>query len=406
MDRIDRRGTRTALARATAPLALMLAVLVTPAAGEVTVVQADGTPGQLQLAVDNAADGDILLLRGMGAFFAFDFASATISGKSLTLVADPVATPVIVSSLRIDSVPAGGTVVARGLQLGFDAGLGGGGRLVVGPGDGHVLLDECVMIGHAQQSSPFVGTQGETSVLVHDASLTLVRCTVTGGTGSPSCGSAACATIGDGGIGVHADGAQLALQECDVEGGLDGKGSQCHVGLLVTDSDALVQGGSISLPCGGGTPVYVEDATSSLTLFDTAILPSEADIVAPAGTVILSPTVARSMRLPSPLREHEAGILNLRGVSGDVFGFYWSPEADLLPLSPAKGWFGLGTPLLGAFDLTVLPAETLELPFTAPGLPLLTLEGLRFIVQPFAIGVDGSASLGTGSAFVLLDGSV
>jgi hypothetical protein len=73
-----------------------------------------GGPGagypNIQSAVDAAADGDVILVRG-------NASSATVTGKSLSIVADDPALPSMLGNFVIAGVPAGGMVLVAGFTI-------------------------------------------------------------------------------------------------------------------------------------------------------------------------------------------------------------------------------------------------------------------------------------------------
>ena len=100
-----------------------LALLVGVAAGaRADVVAVPAGIGNLQAAIDAAADGDVLLLAG-----GFHGIDVVIDGKALTLATDDVVQAAM-AQLTVRNLPAGSRVLLRGLlvtgtSLGAQAGL-------------------------------------------------------------------------------------------------------------------------------------------------------------------------------------------------------------------------------------------------------------------------------------------
>jgi hypothetical protein len=360
--------------------------------------------------------------------------SATLSAKSLTIVFDGSAEALLLYGLIVRDLAAGQRVVIRGLDPTLPASLAGG--LTLADNSGHVWVEDCRFLGTMGWAGffgfPMPGLPG---LLVSGSdSVTVVRCRLNGGGGvsgqivPPNI----CAPASQGGPGARVQfGSNVAFFDCEFSGGDGGDGNVCLTsagggdGLHVADSDVFLSactgtGGSGGAAGNtgigsGGTGLRV-DGSGAVAARDGSFAggaggtgPGGATgtdglpVQAAPGAVTEIDEPARSLALPSPLREHEAGVLTLHGVQGDLVGFFWSFQGLSLPVGNLEGWFVLGTPLLGPFTLGAItaPSGQLAIPFNAPAL-VPSLQSMTFLLQPL-FKQPGGLTLGAPSAFTLVD---
>ena len=391
-----------------APLSPLVAlVLLAPRieAG-VIVVDPPGTPGA-QAAIDAAAAGDILLLKPSAAEPSTDL---VVSGKGLTLVADGAG--VVFHGLRISDVPAGQHVTVRGITLAGPAPFfPAQPALTITSCAGSVWVDACTVTSPAQISAGFGGwaPEGPAGAAVSACSSVLFTgCQVSGGKGATASGD--CFISGNpgsvGGAGIAVGASSVVLHGTSCTGGAGGKGGQCTVsqdggaGLRAAFASSVhvaastLTGGIGSVPAfagvwgRAGSGLLVADAASSVTRRDSTVVhgawtPFNPDVDAPIGTVTDYPAPARTLALTSPLREGQAGSLNIDGQQGDFVALLLAFTGGHMPLSGKQGVFSLGSPFFGPFLLATNPSPSgvWTLPFVAPTLTPPVLQGQCFLLQ-------------------------
>jgi len=402
--------------------ALALGPLSGGAVAGVIVVDVSGAGDftDLLTAVQEAADGDTLLIKGPGPYSNF-----SIDGKSLVVVGDPG--PAVVGPIRVAHLAVGQRVVLRnlatqpgstgyvvpGIDLLDDAGtvwiescdLEGGGGLSVHhqcdpggndlpgtPGLTAVGCDPVIVVrsqltggagAHWAVTEPFYSfhTPGGPAALIQGSSVAFSECTLQAGPGGT--GSALCGPPGIGGDACVLTATEALLSGCTLLGGPPG------------DGIGAVGGDGLSL-----------DATSSVQRLDSSITPGAGgvDLVTEGGIVDDFVGAARSFALTSPLRESQSGTLAIQGVQGDFVGFYWSFNGGSLPMPARNGWFVLNPSFLaGPFLLGAItdPGGTWILNVTGPNLPPAS-EAMTFLLQAY-FAYPGGVTLGSGTAFTLVN---
>jgi hypothetical protein len=257
------------------------AVLVTPG-GDPTLA--------LQTAIDAAADGDILVLAGT---WTSDGVGpvAIVDGKGLAIVAAAGTAPELLR-LRVRNVPAGSTVLVRGLRMAApptslpDIEQG---RVWLQDCAGSVWLEDCEIDGFNSLSWGF-GTafQAVSAVAASNcAALNLERCKLRGGSGIDKFnGGMASHPATPGAAGARITNSSAAFRGCTLQGGWPGKnpgGSAilAGAGLHFVGGALLLAGGELR----GGNDL---DATTE----PNAGLRSEGSVtVSSAGTTIFCGSV-------------------------------------------------------------------------------------------------------------------
>jgi hypothetical protein len=272
---------------------IVLAVLLLGApalmAQDVLVVDKDQAPGweylSIQAAVDAAQPGDIVLVRG-GTYYD---ESLKIIGKGLTLIGDIPGGVVLLEGVTIRDLPAGQTVLLRGLWIQPDSWWANQDKYGVRASScaGSIRLELCTLLafywgGVKRLSSPVYEGLGLTDC----ASCVLVDCTVRGGApqynnSNGSAGDAllslssrviafGCTFTGQdavptlspapdaGGDGASLQGGSLYAADCRFIGG--SSPDACAAGLgIVADSTSLVLIDTTSESTACGPPTSLSD---------------------------------------------------------------------------------------------------------------------------------------------------
>jgi hypothetical protein len=417
-------------------LLVACALLAAPLRAGVLVVDSAGGGDftNLPAAIAAALDGDILLVRA-GEYDVY--LAAPAPAKSLTLLADASAGPPLVHNVDLHGLPAGNTLIVRGFKV--DAYDDFGYALRLEDCEGALVFEDCDIAGANIGLAGFAGSPPgwPGARLSACASVTFVRCTLTGGKGAKQeiGGPTSTWGPGDGGPALEAIASHVALHDCTLLGGTGGFGSYLTganggPGLSLTTSVALLSGGTAQggkggsgclatqMPedCNGGPGIQL-DASSVLHVLDSGWTGGEPGVgqqgqpglvgppfVGPAGQPVVFSGTARSLSVSSPVREQQPGLLELDGVAGDVVFFFTSFDAGSLPLPGKKGWLALAPPIFGPFALGAIsdPGGQLDIPFTAPDLTSPSLEGQSFLLQGVFLGASGTV-LGSVGSFTLVD---
>ena len=432
---------------------LLLAALVP--AGRAGVVRVPQDYLHIQVAVNNAADGDVVLIQAGTYPDAID-----VDGKSLVICADAGA--VTVPHIRIHDLLPGQVVVLRAIN-----GKGTKSASPYGPWEEGLVVSNCagrVVIEDGQ----FTGNNGENSFawyntpLFHPTgwdgarieqakSVDFTRCTLSGGIG-PDVGDEEDETWpGSGGNGLLAQAVDVGLHECTAKGGWGGSaddtissgggqgghGARLVSGRLYAAGTAFTGqfggGGDCSFyACGsggdGGSGVALGGSATALAGFwhngDTFVAghgggggqvstggaqPGEDgadghDILLLAGgsSTELHSTV-RSLQASSPQREGQTVTLTVKGEPGDLVAAWIAPAAEWQLLAAHFGVLLIDrSGASAALPLGVLPASgTLQAGFEVPELPPGIDDVTLFVQGLFAS--QGQARLGSASVVVLLD---
>jgi len=390
------------------------------------VIVVDPTGGgdflEVQDAVNAASNGDVILVRPLPGVFSY-YEAIYVDGKALTIEADPAGGPVKLLGLEVHHVPAGRCTVLRGLRVApfflIDKGI------VLSDNAGGVWVENCRVDGmHGDGSSLFncsgvVDIPGQPALIANNCpAVTVVRSELYGGSGTTSNdpGGMSFSVTTDGGPGLRASNARVALYECVLTGG-PGGGGLVYCGAVGDGSDAIdlvasqlllsgctaTGGAAGSGAAGDGAHA---DALSSIELLATTVTaaPGGVDLVTAPGAVTNYPGAARSFALTSPLREGEHGTLAMQGVQGDFVGFFWSFGNGALPMPARNGWFVLSPSFIaGPFLLGAItdPTGAWNLSVTGPNLPPAS-QAMTFLLQAY-FAYPGGVTLSSGTAFTLVD---
>lgn len=367
-----------------APLAAQGVLVVGPAPG----AGIDHT--SLQAAIDASADGGVV--RVLPGDYAVAAASFTLSGKSLTLIADSAGPVNFASgtSCTIQSTQPQHTVRMRGLpdNPGTVARISG----CAGP----VWLEECTL------RAPYTPATAGLRVLT-SPQVVLAECQIEGGVPTGLLLGVSCIE-GDGALDVTASGValygcvldgrpgsvgQLLMGLCGHSGGAAALGLQ--VGAFVSAFGSQIRGGDGGgcywlsgnfVPKDAGAGVESEPG-STLVRLDCAIDagtpigggPVIAPIVGycglvPPGEVIAFPGAARVFDASSPAAAGQSSTLTLFGVPGELAVAGLSATATALPLPALSGVLALGGPIgvvaLGTVDASGVATKLLPLPPSVP----------------------------------------
>lgn len=423
--------------------AAVVAFLALSAAADAEVIKVPGDYNTLQVAVNNATHGDVILI-GSG------FTSAgpvDIVDKALTLVVDGGG-QAKVPQVRIRDLAPDHHVVVRG--LGAD-----GNAFPLGPAAEGLLVTDC--LGRVTvEGSTFRGAHGWMPPLMthgwpaarvkNSSSVALSHCLLVGGRGMntggewipPGSGAPALDVVDadvsvafselSGGDGGHADGGEdyiagkpggpairhddgtLHLTGALLAGGDGGDGS--------CDFDPF--GGGFFCGSGGSGGDWMElfagtTAFHHGTTFAPGLAggtpkgePSEdGRLVDGAGLGVLLPSASRDFSVPAVRREGETAAFVFSGEDGDG-ALVWislGPHWDMLP--PHQGVFLVDSsaPVDALIALGPTgPAGELSISFTVPPLPS-GLDAFPVHAQGLFLSAPGKLLLGPSSVLTLLDAS-
>ena len=425
--------TSPSLRRGAATFAALVSLAAAASAGVIVVDFAGGGDfTTVQAAVNAAAEGDTILIEPTACSFC-TLSGFVVNGKSLTIVADTTAPPYAVpyQPILVWNLQPGQHVVLRGLRVAGTTPAEGAAIWLL-DNAGSVWIEDCDLTGSlGQGDAPFLcavtaDVPGGAGVEADGcAAVTIMSSTLHGGAG----GNAYLDPNGlhfnfqatDGGPGLLAKDSQVAVYASALIGGVGGSGHLCAeqadggFGAVAESSMVLVAGCTVTGGVqGAGPPAGApggglrSDGASSYELLDTGVAAAPGGVTfdtAP-GTLTTYSGVARVFQATSPLREGQAGTLSIQGVQGDFVGFFWAFNSGFLPKPVYQGWFLLnvgfvsGPYLIGAIGS---PTGEWSIPFVAPNLPPAA-QAQTFLLQAY-FAYPGGATLGSGTAFTLLDAS-
>ena len=416
-------------------LAAFTLTLVPAARAEVLVVAPSGFT-TVQAAVDAAASGDVILVRG-GAGGTF-----TVAGKSLTLVGDggtdaACVMPQLFGNVMgqgsqhnvVSGIGAGGVVVLRGLLLS---------GLEVTDVQGTVWVEDCVIqtvspamratscqrlvVTHSTLTGPFGfidagayfwGAVGGALELI-DTHAAVSDSVLSGGDGKgfgvtqvgPSSNES-------GGDGLRVSGGSLSLQGCTLSGGDGGLGGSWMVGFCTNGGD-----GGAGLRVLGGAQVSLLDSSatggaggpgpgSSGCEFAGGQDGADGEpVAAPSGSVLELSGVAAGLQVAGPVREGEDVELAVEGTPGAFVTLLLSFAPGLQPVGKVVGPIQVALPTL-MLSIGVLPAGgELVVHANLPNLPASLLSIQAFLQAVIAGPAPGSLQSSAPSVLVGLEASL
>jgi len=372
-------------------LALVPLLVLPVAAGQVHEVAAGGGHdfSDLQSAVDAAADGDTLLV------YAGEYASFTIDGKALTVLARPGNDVRVTGTARVEHTAAEQTVLLSGLRLNpvADWTHASANGLEVVDALGAVRVEGCELRGQDGIDYVTVSRGGDALHLERAADVAVHISTLEGGEGRENFGGF---EWNRGGDGVHALDSTLALHGSTCLGGKGGPedtlgdglpGDPGH-GISLRGRSLLFAQGSASTGAPesggfggwfGGHGLLVREAPAHAWLLGVTLLggagsyPGDPLRLENGGTASVIPGEARALEAPRAVPEASAFQLTSRGESGDHVFLFLSRGTD------QELWLALHGPLLvelplftarrfvGVVPATGILQKTIALPALPPG---------------------------------------
>jgi len=426
--------------------------LATGARAGVIVVDPSGGDGaaRLQKALDDAVDGDVVLVRD-GTYLLPASQRFVIDHKGLTLATD-AATPPVLSGLEVHHLFTGQTVSVRGFTLGpvtWDDGVEVP-TVFVHDTDGVVWIEDCAIVGRQgaahstgfsydlRDGSPAVQAGNSVTTLQPATALTLQRCTLTGGNGVQSTKPQGTDTgASSGGPALSVWGSGLSLHECTLQGGNAGNGfywpftpadggdgARLETSCQVLFAGCDVRGGAngSQLPLGGDTSS--DGPGNGLTIIggqallrDSTFAPGTLVPDGVPGVAIQSnpffsfdlytmTAPARSFSSTSPLQEGSSGSLHIDGEPGDFDMLIIGTTATSYTLSGNQGVLVVNPfPVLHLLPLGAAdPNGDIDFNFTMPNLPASAM-GTRLLMQ-LAVQSGAGVTLEASSALAWLDSSL
>lgn len=433
------RSTSLALALASLPLAARPG-----SAPQVLVVDDGGGPGidhtELQAAVDAAAEGaTILVLEG-------HYGGFTVLGKGVQVVAAQGADVAIEGGgISVRQVPGRSHVLLRGLKALSSDEEG----LAVLHCQGAVVAEECAFQGAAGQGAfalPEPHPAGYPAVRVEDSMVMLLSCSAKGGDGSDYAllsaaqgdGAPALLVRGDGGSVVHGGiytggmGGDVHDDDSAYPGGAGGDAIRLADAALVHASGAELHGGDggdgghdfdpfFGFSCGdggdGGAGIAEGELPAQASVLDVAVDPGLGGLgyVCPAGdpgvafdvsALTLIPEQALDLRIPGPVAESGALVLELAGPAGAPVLLAFAPAPEAYDLPPLLGPALVAPAGLSVVALGTLPASPFALAFPLdldlPAGTALTLYAQAVYLAPGS----GAVVAGAAATAVVLDSAL
>jgi hypothetical protein len=416
----------------------LLGVLTSPARADVLTV--DYLVGgadfpEIQLAIDAAQDGDVILVLTAGGYLPF-----TIDDKAVSVVADSGVVGVVNGSSTVRNLSPGKQVLLSGLQ--FQGDVTGGVGLMLEQNSGSVRVQGCKLQGAdtlvcVDGINPGWGFSGATVVDCSDVAFS--RCIGIGGDGVGDSYGSPCYVGGRGGDGIEAVSSNVSVLECILTGGRggdengEGLGGDGGAGIRSSSQRIWVMGslstggeggfgfdfipvpghgnGGDGLSIGSGSAGYLLDNTfvgggPGLSAFGVPGDPGE-PIESGGGPVTAFTGEAHALILtPSVAREGQTTTFLFLGSPGDVPFLLLHVTTAQLPVNSLGGNLMLAFPLLlGPLPMGIVPGSgTLEIPVPVaelgPG-----VEAAVIHIQSLTSEAEG-LRLGASSAFILLDGAI
>jgi len=431
---------------------LLLAVVLLAGAGHADVIRVPQDYLNIQVAVNNASDGDTILIAAGDHLGPVD-----INDKALTLIAD--GGPARCPQIKVHDLSVGKTVLIRGLGADgkFFTQFGPNEEaLLLNDNAGQVRLEDATFLGSSGRNfwnppggfPPNHHPDGFDAAIVTDcASVVFTRCTLKGGGGASVDNEDTQSWAGRGGLGLLAARSDVSATSCVLWGAVGGyigdtltySGGDGGDGAHVSDGRYLIadsvlhgaNGGSADcdfFSCGfggsGGDGLELGDFSSNPTElwrhgntythgtggqdgdgqgfgadgFDVRTHPGAVDAV--------FPDPLRRFSVTTPLREGGVGSMQFDAEPGDS-AFVWASVAPRwTPLPAYQGVFLIDNgPVFNTF-VALGPTDALgnlSVPFLAPSLG--PFEAATFHLQGIVQDEGGQFLLGPTSGLVILDSS-
>lgn len=404
-----------------------VAFLPTASAGVLVVDAAGGPFTAIQPAVDAAQDGDTILVR------AGPYAGFEVTGKGLSIVADPEGAVSVTGVVRVTSITAGQRVLLSGLAI-----THGGESALQATAVAGTLRVEAVTV-----TTTLTPAFGHAVWLVDCADAAFLRCTLTG---------AMPFQIGQAGAGLSAQDSRVALYDSALQGGPGyngffmgsggssvGPGSGGPGAAVSGASEIFVSGGSVRGGQGGlGVsalcfPAAIQGGAGA-SGGPGLVVQAEAWIVgavvdggpggaggnanpgcgAPAGptgptgpatsgnVITTLPGAARVLHAPTHAHEQTPIPLELAGTPGELVWLRIGPDPSW-QLSIAQSGVQLFAPsarraLLGVVPGSGVLSTSIQFPDLGAG-----VEAQTWHLQPIFRDGSGQTRLGSGAVLVVLD---
>jgi hypothetical protein len=419
--------------------AALLAGAVTARATVVVDPAGGGDFTTLQAAIDAARDGEQILVKAGSYGQPLD--EFVIAGKGLAIMAEAGAL-VSLPGLRVTALPSDHWVVLRGLTL-TSTEPHAPGTLRIDQSAGTVFAEDCTITPAKGYGVGFLGAfvfvAGPGAIIEGGAAgngtLTLQHCTIAGGEGHNAFQYLQDKiTAGAGFPAVDAHNARVVVQNCTLQGGDGGDGEILFFppfflpnggsGLHITGTGlADVSGSHLTGGTNGDMNSYPDDqpgyglygeGTSKTWLKDSVVVAGSVVgtgvAVPPINDAYLTfavtsfPEPSRSIVIPSPLREGQAGSLQIQGQQGDLTLLLVALAPGFQPLSGKHGVLVLDPTLLllpAALGTITDPGGTQSIPFVMPDLNP-TLDGLTIPMQ-LVVAAGGKATLEAATVVAWLD---
>lgn len=405
------------------------------------VIEHPGAYSKIQFAINAAQPGDVILV-APGIYVD----QIVIPGKGISLVGD--GGKVTLPQVRVQSVPAGQTVVLRnitalGSNLPSSMVMDRVG-LILDQVAGFVRAEDCTFAGSYGlygSYSPYLSpTDGFGGVRIKDCnSVVLVNCAVYGGGGASIYDEDEDPAVTDGGAAMHIRTSNVAAYNCTFSGGIGGSIYDTKTSYGGNGGTAVINKATLHLSgstlsggdggssecdyfgCGlggsGGNGLQQDGALAVASLRDNVYLPGTGGLdgdgmgwgppgqtmVITAGASATFPELQRDFFTDSPTREGQSLILNFDLQPGDT-GYLWaSLGPGHTPLWSRQGLFLLDLTTLFLVQLPLAqPAGPSTLPLPVPNLPT-GIENLDVFLQLVVQTPASGFVLGPASVSTLLD---
>lgn len=406
---------------------LALAALLAPhgRADVLKVAPTGGTHTDLQQAVDDALDGDIIVVAQEYSSSADPAALVIIDGKSLTLVSDGPQRRTIPST-SVRNLPGTGQVVLRNLEMvASTLWVFLGAPLAVSDCAGAVFVEDCLVQGNESFFGPVAG--GPAVQVSNSQKVAFARCELAAGDGSSTMNQPPFVVWdpAPGGRAVVVTGSRVDFQSCQIAGGHGGHdglfgdpGMPGGQGLLMDEAQVWLTGCDVTGGNSGfgephGAPaaaVRMVGASSGLRTLDTSLAGGAGQKGEPAapgleqldGTTLDWAGAAITLTMDAPVRPGDASTIAVDGPAGTLFGFFTSFGLGFLPKTNLHGVvLGDLATFGGPLFINSLPASGhFELPFVVPA---IGLDGFLKVDQVISSQAGAGLVLSNASAYIQVE---